>query len=204
MERKIKCSFCSKQFIAKAHNTIYCSYNCRSKDRLLKEKKYRFENPKPIKRSWSDDQLKLAIKNNYSISGVLRELGLGIYGCNHQTIKNRIKILELDISHFTGQGHLKGKTHTWSKDFKPEDVFKNKSIYRGTGENVKRKLFKYKILENKCYSCGLTKWLDKIIALELHHINGDKLDLRKENLTLLCPNCHALTKNYRGRNKGKK
>lgn len=47
------------------------------------------------------------------------------------------------------------------------------------------------------------KSMGKPIALELHHINGIKNDLRIENLQLLCPNCHAFTDNYRGKNKNK-
>lgn len=47
---------------------------------------------------------------------------------------------------------------------------------------------------------GSTKWMGEPIALELHHINGVKDDLRIENLQILCPNCHAFTDNYRGRN----
>lgn len=43
-------------------------------------------------------------------------------------------------------------------------------------------------------------WLVKPIKLELHHINGINTDNRLENLQLLCPNCHAYTDNYRGRN----
>ena len=33
------------------------------------------------------------------------------------------------------------------------------------------------------------------------HINNNHLDNRLENLIILCPNCHALTENYRGLNK---
>ena len=40
------------------------------------------------------------------------------------------------------------------------------------------------------------------IPLELHHLNGVRTDNRISNLRLLCPNCHALTDNYRGKNIG--
>lgn len=52
-----------------------------------------------------------------------------------------------------------------------------------------------------CESCGLREWLDKPIPLELEHIDGNNRNNIKDNLKLLCPNCHAQTPTYRGRNK---
>jgi 5-methylcytosine-specific restriction endonuclease McrA len=42
-----------------------------------------------------------------------------------------------------------------------------------------------------------------VVPLELDHVNGDRADNRLENLRLVCPNCHAQTDTYRGRNIGR-
>lgn len=68
----------------------------------------------------------------------------------------------------------------------------------------KKRLIREGILGYICSKCLLTEWNDKEIPLELHHVNGDNQDNRINNLCLLCPNCHAQTNNYRGKNKKKK
>jgi 5-methylcytosine-specific restriction endonuclease McrA len=67
--------------------------------------------------------------------------------------------------------------------------------------HVKNRLLRLGLLENRCSRCGLTDWLGAPLGLELHHINGDGKDNRLENLTILCPNCHAQTDTWGGRNK---
>lgn len=57
---------------------------------------------------------------------------------------------------------------------------------------------------HKCEQCGLKEWLNQKIPLEVHHIDDDHKNNVLENLQLLCPNCHALTENWRGRNIVKK
>ena len=41
--------------------------------------------------------------------------------------------------------------------------------------------------------------MGKEIPLEVHHVDGDRLNNELTNLQLLCPNCHAQTDNYCGR-----
>lgn len=53
---------------------------------------------------------------------------------------------------------------------------------------------------HSCESCGLSEWLKKPITLELEHIDGDNQNNIKENLKLLCPNCHSFTETWKGRN----
>lgn len=53
-----------------------------------------------------------------------------------------------------------------------------------------------------CSICNNEEWMDKPIPLELDHIDGDHTNNERDNLRLICPNCHAQTKTYKGRNKG--
>lgn len=72
---------------------------------------------------------------------------------------------------------------------------------------LKKRLFNELNWEHKCSFCGLKEWNwimhNKImpIPLQLDHINGNNKDNRLENLRLLCPNCHATTSTFSGRNK---
>jgi hypothetical protein len=57
--------------------------------------------------------------------------------------------------------------------------------------------------DHRCEACDLTRWRGRPIPLELDHIDGDRTNNELQNLRLLCPNCHALTPTYRGRNIGR-
>lgn len=54
----------------------------------------------------------------------------------------------------------------------------------------------------RCEKCGCN-WINPYSGqtiLEIHHIDGDRTNNLENNLQVLCPNCHAMTKNYRGLN----
>lgn len=67
--------------------------------------------------------------------------------------------------------------------------------------HLRERLIREGLKEAQCELCGLSKWRGRELGLQLHHRNGRKHDNRIENLQLLCPNCHAQTDNWGGRNK---
>lgn len=62
----------------------------------------------------------------------------------------------------------------------------------------KRKLI-YHEQNGSCNKCKLSEWLGEKLTLELEHRDGNKKNNSRENLEMLCPNCHSLTPTWRGR-----
>lgn len=54
-----------------------------------------------------------------------------------------------------------------------------------------------------CNRCNLTEWFNTPLSLELEHKDGDTTNSSRNNLEMLCPNCHSLTETWRGKNKNK-
>ncbi len=149
--------------------------------------------------SISDERLVEAVAGSRSMAQVLRSLGLRPGG-NQGRLKVRIERLGLDTSHFVGKAWRKGSTNpvTWAR---PIQEFL--AVGRPVKSNVlKQRLIQEGLKRHACEACGRTTWAGQPIPLELDHVSGRRDDNRLENLRLLCPNCHAQTPTYRGRNIG--
>jgi len=77
------------------------------------------------------------------------------------------------------------------------DLFERDILSMSHGTRRKRVILEQ---NNKCNRCGINEWLGNPITLELDHKNGDRNKNNRSNLEALCPNCHAQTDTWRGRN----
>lgn len=145
--------------------------------------------------TYTKEQLVKAVSSSTSFRQVLIKLGLSPRGGNNATVKRLALKWNVDTSHFLG-GSQKGRPRRLRVDL--DDYLNNK---RPCGSfRLKNRLLREKILQPVCSTCNNSTWLDQPIPLELDHKDDNNLNNSLDNLRLLCPNCHALTPTYRGKN----
>lgn len=163
-------------------------------------------------RKYTKEWLEELCASSYSYAEVLRKAGRVQGGGSQQTLKNKIKEWNIDVSHFKGQGWSSGSTAKNNQSI--ERAARNKRKYEydeifcehslATRNTVRSYILKDDLIEYKCSFCGNEGvWLNKEIALQLDHINGISDDNRLKNLRWLCPNCHATTDTFAGKNNKK-
>ena len=150
------------------------------------------------KYSYTSEQLVNAVQTSTSLREVITKLNMIPAGGNYKTIQKRILEEGIDTSHFT----LK----RWTRETRPSstpkllsEILKNGTHYQS--HKLRIRLLKEGFKEAYCERCLLAVWQGQPIALELEHIDGNYLNNTLENLKILCPNCHAQTSTYRGKNK---
>lgn len=133
------------------------------------------------------EKLKKIVPICNSYNQVIAKLGGSITGNSIRHLKKRIKLLSIDTSHFYGKQYTKlGNI-----------MVNNPSLgYRIEAKRLKKELLKNN-REYKCEFCGnIGLWNDKVLTLEIDHIDGNWRNNLPENLRFLCPNCHAQTENF--------
>lgn len=152
------------------------------------------------KRSWSDDDLVVAVEGSKSYRMVIKKLYLIPAGGNYVQVKRRINELNLSTAHFTGKGWNVGRVFVPKPPIPIDQLLVEDIEFQSF--KLKRRLFEAGLKLPKCELCGWAeRSIDGRIPVELDHINGNIRDNRIENLRILCPNCHSLQTTHRGKNK---
>lgn len=116
-------------------------------------------------------------------------------GGNHRALKEAAKKFNLTLPVYSRPG-----TRIIGTRIPDKDVFCENSSYTNRA-GIKKRLYESGVKE-ECVLCGLgSEWNGQPITLQLDHINGIWNDNRKENLQILCPNCHSQTETFAGRTK---
>lgn len=112
---------------------------------------------------------------------------------NSEALKTSIKENKIDykVRYRNLPDSVKRKM-LWNKGINPATTF----VYDGKGSH---KIVLIKERGHKCQVCNRTTWNRQPITLELEHIDGDIRNNVKENLQLMCPNCHSQTPTWRRR-----
>ena len=134
------------------------------------------------------------INQNKSKAFICKELK-----CKQETLNRYLLQMNID---YKGNQSGKGTTRNIRQNYMPLQQYleESKDIQ---SNKIRSKLLRENYKEAKCESCGLTEWLGQPIPLEVHHLDGNRYNNVIENFQLLCPNCHALTDSYRGKNSAK-
>lgn len=141
----------------------------------------------------SKEELEEIVKSSRTLQEVLKKIGYSsVSGANRNTVQTRLDKYNISTEHFT-KGVSRGIKRT------EENVFCKNST--ATQKTLRDWYIKGKYTEYKCSICGQKPfWNGKPLTLTLDHIDGDNTNNEISNLRYLCPNCHALTDTYRGKN----
>lgn len=153
------------------------------------------------KRTWTINQLKIAVKESASFRQALKKLGLREAGGNYFQLQKYIKELKIDITHFKGKGWNKGLLGIGKPRVPLKEILVKNSNFQSY--KLKKRLFSAGLKNPQCEICKWAISVDGRLPLELDHINGDVHDNRLENLRILCPNCHSIQSTHRALNKRK-
>ncbi len=143
-------------------------------------------------RKYTKEQLEIAATKATSVAGVCRVLGINNPGGSSQTnMRNRLRQLGIDTSHFLGQGSNKGKRSHNRRTPEQVLVVLAQGSYRAEAKVLRRVLVETgrKYVCASCFNDG--SWLGQPMTLEVHHIDGDWHNNLEGNLEFVCPNCHS-------------
>ena len=147
--------------------------------------------PKAKIDNFTIEELTQLTKESGSFNDLIMKLGYNTRsGSNHNTVKSRLDLYNIDYSHFGNLNRTKRNEG---------NVFIENST---ATQKVLRDWYKKgNYTPYVCSICGMEPiWQGKPLVLILDHINGCNTDDRLENLRWVCPNCNMQLPTTNGRN----
>jgi hypothetical protein len=143
---------------------------------------------------WEESRFREAVAGNTTVAGTLRSLECAHSGASYRQVYKQVERLGLDTSHWKKAG-CDGPVNKIPLD----EILIENSAYQDTSA-LRKRLIREGVLVETCAECGIgPTWNGRRLVLQLDHINGERSDNRRENLRLLCPNCHSQTPTFSGR-----
>ncbi len=140
----------------------------------------------------TEEDFKKACNDSNSMAEACSVLGL-----NFTTFKK----YAIKYGYYKPNQSLKGGNKNITHRFPLEEVIFEGKHSGYSRKSIKKRLFSEGYKKKECERCHNSKWEGEDISLELEHIDGNGGNNLLSNLMILCPNCHALTSTYRGKNK---
>ncbi len=146
-----------------------------------------------MKKIINDDDIIRECKNSSSMAEACSKLNL-----HWNTFRKRAIYLGVFSKNQAGKGMKKPKS-IGHDSFLLSDILEGKHPQYQSNK-LRMRILSEGIKKPICELCKNDQWNGKNIPLELNHIDGNRNNHRLENLEILCPNCHAQTVTYRGKN----
>lgn len=150
--------------------------------------------------SLADEEFKSIVLREKTSQKIIEALGLRLAGTAYTGLK--IRLQQLGLYDVVSSNNAKLRADV----LRPKKRLTNKQIFvkhrRVTAHRLKVALQSVGCSIETCEICGQPSvWNNQRLVLQVDHKNGDHCDNRRENLQIVCPNCHTQTDTFGVRNR---
>jgi hypothetical protein len=141
---------------------------------------------------YTKELLEQHVPHVHSNAELARRLGIVPTGSNTTNLAKRCRQHNIDTAHFTGQAHKRGNHANNRLAHSEVLVLRDKMQGRNSVARLRRAMLESGI-QYRCECGNEGVWREKLLPLDIDHINGEFWDNRRSNLRFMCPNCHRQT-----------